>query len=59
MVDLSEDMWNLARQQQQTPCLHYRNAYVVVEGGDLPWGAPTHKITWLFDYSVLLDHMAS
>ena len=41
-------MWNLTLQPQQTSYLHYHNVYghQTWQGGDLPWGAPTHEIIW-------------
>ena len=47
MADLSEGMWNLTFQPQQTSYLHCHNAYghQTWQGGDLSRGAPTHKIT--------------
>ena len=31
-------------------------SYQTWQDGDLPWGGPTHKITWLFDHVVLQDN---
>ena len=28
-----------------------------LQDGDLPWGAPTHKITWPFNHGVLQNHV--
>ena len=55
MEDLSEDIWNLNFQPQQTSYLHYLNAYdqQTWQGGDVPWWAPTNKITRPFDYMAL------
>ena len=39
--------------------LQFHNAYghQTWQGGVLPWGAPTHKVTWPFDHVVLRDHL--
>ena len=36
--------------------LHHHNAcgHQSWQGGDLPWGVPTHKITWPINHGVLL-----
>ena len=38
--------------------LHYHNVcgHQTWQGGELPWGSPTHKIIWPFDHMVLQDH---
>ena len=30
-----------------------------LQGGDLPWQAPVHKIKWPFHYAVLWDHVTN
>ena len=54
MADLNQSMCNLALQLQQPSYLHYYNVFgnETWQGGDLPWGAPTHKIKWAFYYVV-------
>ena len=54
MADLSQEMWNLSLQSWETLYCYYRNAYgnLTWQGGDLPWGTPTHKITRSFDHMV-------
>ena len=41
--------------------LHYHNAYChqSCHGGPLPSGAPTHNVTWFFNYAVVWDHVTS
>ena len=58
MADRSQGMWNLALQPLKTSHLQYNNAYdyQTPQGGNLPWGAPTHEITLPFDRVVLQDH---
>ena len=50
------DIWNLALQPLKI-YIHYCNAcgQQTGQGGDLPWEAPTHKVTWPFDHVVLWD----
>ena len=61
MADLSESMWNFPPQQLKILYLHYHNAYGhrTLKAGDLPRGARTHKITWLFNHVVLQDYMTN
>ena len=46
MADLSERMWNLVPQPQQTLYLQYYTAYgpQTWQGGELSWRVPTHKV---------------
>ena len=50
MEDLSESIWSLAHQPIKT-YIRYHNAYdhQIWLGGDLPWGASDHLITWSFE----------
>ena len=59
MADWNESIWNFPLQQIKTLYLHYHSAYghQTWQGDDLPWGAPTHKITWHFDHMVLQDKL--
>ena len=52
-------MANLTIQPQKT-YLHYCNAngHLTWQCDGLPWGAPTHKVTWPFDHVILWDHVA-
>ena len=52
MADLWHGMWNIALQPLKTLYHHYHNAYdhQTYQGGGLPWGAPTHKVTWSFGH---------
>ena len=61
MADWSESIWSLPLQQLKTLYLHYHNAYghQIWQGGDLPWGAPIHKITWPFDHVILQDRVTN
>ena len=40
---------------------HFQNAYAhqTWQDGNLPWGAPIHKITWHFDHVVLKVHVTN
>ena len=51
-------MWNLTLQPRKTSYLLYHNSYGYQpwQGGDLSWGASTHKITWSLDYLVFWGH---
>ena len=53
--NLSENMWNVARQPLKTFCYYFHNACCrqTWQGGALSWGTLTHKITWTFDYVIL------
>ena len=51
-------MWNIALQPLKTLYLHYHNVYghQTWQGGDLPWGALTHKATWPLGNNVVLQN---
>ena len=53
-------MYNLALQPLKLLYVHYHDAYShkTWQDGDLSWGALVDKVTWLFYYVVLLDHVA-
>ena len=58
MADLSKGMWDIALQPLET-YFYYHNDYGhhTWQGSDLPWGAPTHKISWPFNHVVLQNHL--
>ena len=60
MADWIESIWNLPLQQLKT-YLHYHNAYghQIWQGGDLAWGAPTHKVTRTFYHAIFRNHVAN
>ena len=61
MAGWNENICNFVPQQVKTLYLHYHNAYgyQTWQGGDLPYGAPTHKITGHFGQVVLEDHVSN
>lgn len=52
-------MWNLALQPKNISYLHHHNncGHQTWQGGDLPWGAPTHKAKLPFDHVVFQDQV--
>ena len=61
MMDWNNSIWNLPIQSLKTLHLHYQSAYghQTWQGGDLPLGASTYKVTWLCDHIIFWINAAN